>query len=98
MDSLAFTGIWYWIRIAMPDCRILHKVKLISLGASEENSFTKSALLAVAFPMLLSTSMFMLMNWTDTLMIGYYLTEDEVGIYRLAFKVAALVNVCPVCN
>lgn len=67
-------------------------VKLISLGASEENSFTKSALLAVAFPMLLSTSMFMVMNWTDTLMIGYYLTEDEVGIYRLAFKVAALVT------
>ena len=42
--------------------------------------------------MLLSTSMFMVMNWTDTLMIGYYLTEDEVGIYRLAFKVAALVT------
>jgi O-antigen/teichoic acid export membrane protein len=42
--------------------------------------------------MLLSTSMFMVMNWTDTLMIGYYLEESEVGIYRLAFKVAALIT------
>jgi O-antigen/teichoic acid export membrane protein len=49
-------------------------------------------LLRVAFPMLLSTSMFMIMNWTDTIMIGYYLDEKEVGIYRLAFKVASLIT------
>ena len=49
-------------------------------------------LLKVAFPMLISTSMFMIMNWTDTLMIGYYLDESEVGIYRLAFKVATLIT------
>lgn len=49
-------------------------------------------LLKVAFPMLISTSMFMIMNWTDTLMIGYYLDESEVGIYRLAFKIATLIT------
>ncbi len=49
-------------------------------------------LLKVAFPMLISTSMFMIMNWTDTLMIGYYLDEADVGIYRLAFKVATLIT------
>ena len=49
-------------------------------------------LLRVAFPMLLSTSMFMIMNWTDTIMIGYYLNESDVGVYRLAFKVATLIT------
>ena len=49
-------------------------------------------LLRVAFPMLLSTSMFMIMSWTDTIMIGYYLNEADVGVYRLAFKVATLIT------
>jgi O-antigen/teichoic acid export membrane protein len=55
-------------------------------------SFEVKPLLRVAFPMLLSTSMFMIMNWTDTIMIGYYLDEKEVGVYRLAFKVATLIT------
>ena len=49
-------------------------------------------LLVVAFPMLMSTSMFMIMNWTDTIMIGYYRDESQVGVYRLAFKVANLIT------
>ena len=49
-------------------------------------------LLIVAFPMLMSTSMFMIMTWTDTIMIGYYSDESQVGVYRLAFKVANLVT------
>ena len=49
-------------------------------------------LLIVAFPMLMSTSMFMIMNWTDTIMIGYYQDEAQVGVYRLAFKVANLIT------
>ena len=54
--------------------------------------FKISSLSVVAFPMLLSTTMFIIMNWTDTIMIGIYLEESEVGVYRLAFKVAALVT------
>ena len=49
-------------------------------------------LLIVALPMLMSTSMFMIMTWTDTIMIGYYRDESQVGVYRLAFKVANLVT------
>ncbi|MBM71212.1 MAG: hypothetical protein CL847_00310 [Crocinitomicaceae bacterium] len=66
--------------------------QILDLGEAQTttNTFLPQTLLTVAFPMLLSTSMFMVMNWTDTLMIGYYLEESEVGIYRLAFKIAAL--------
>jgi len=59
---------------------------------SDSQEISLRPLLKVAFPMLISTSMFMIMNWTDTLMIGYYLDEAEVGIYRLAFKVATLIT------
>ena len=46
----------------------------------------------VAIPILLSTSMFLVISWTDTLMIGYFLDEKDVGIYRVAFKIATLIT------
>lgn len=60
--------------------------------SSTADKIAVKPLLKVAFPMLISASMFMIMNWSDTLMIGYYLEESEVGIYRLAFKVATLIT------
>jgi O-antigen/teichoic acid export membrane protein len=69
-------------------------IKVRSLGepSSTSSGFKAASMLNVAFPMLLSTSMFMVMNWTDTLMIGYYLDAHDVGIYRIAFKIAALIT------
>ncbi|MBM56310.1 MAG: hypothetical protein CMB32_07115 [Euryarchaeota archaeon] len=69
--------------------------RIYELGEAQTSStpFLSSTILAVAFPMLLHASMFMVMNWTDTLMIEYFYEETEVGIYRLAFKVAALITV-----
>ena len=68
-------------------------IKVRSLGepSSTSSDFKAASMLGVAFPMLLSTSMFMVMNWTDTLMIGYYLDARDVG-YRIAFKIAALIT------
>lgn len=68
------------------------KVRRLGEDHSPSLPFTPSSMLTVALPMLLSTSMFMVMNWTDTLMIGYYLDSREVGIYRIAFKIAALIT------
>lgn len=48
--------------------------------------------LNVALPILLSTSMFLVISWTDTLMIGYFIDETNVGIYRVAFKIATLIT------
>ncbi|QTN37599.1 flippase [Cryomorphaceae bacterium] len=50
------------------------------------------SVLNVALPILLSTSMFLVISWTDTLMIGYFLDETNVGIYRVAFKIATLIT------
>lgn len=49
-----------------------------------------NSLLKVSLPMMLSNSVFFLMSWSDILMIGYFLPEDQTGIYSNASKVANL--------
>ena len=49
------------------------------------------AMLRTGWPMLLSSAMFLVMSWTDTLLLGHFLKEDQVGIYRVAFRLAAVV-------
>lgn len=43
-------------------------------------------------PMLISSSLFLVISWSDTLMLGYFLPEDEVGMYRIVFKIATLIT------
>ena len=50
------------------------------------------AMLTTGWPMLLSSAMFLVMSWTDTLLVGHFLEEDQVGIYRVAFRMAAVVT------
>lgn len=49
-------------------------------------------LLRTAGPLVLVAAAFELMTWTDTLMCGAFLDEVEVGRYRLAFRLAALLT------
>ena len=46
----------------------------------------------VAWPMFLSSSIFMLISWTDTLMVGYFLDDADVGIYRIAFRISTVIT------
>ena len=50
------------------------------------------AVFKVGVPLLVSGSLFLVISWTDTLMIGYFKTSADVGIYRVAFKVATLIT------
>lgn len=43
--------------------------------------------------MLLSGSMFLVMSWTDVLLLGYYLDETQVAIYSIAFKISTVVTI-----
>ena len=49
-------------------------------------------MLRTGWPMLLGSAMFLIMSWTDTLLLGHYMEEDQVGIYRVAFRMAAVVT------
>lgn len=53
---------------------------------------TFKEILKVARPIFLSSSIFFLISWTDTLMVGYFMTEGDVGIYRVAFKISTLIT------
>jgi len=50
-------------------------------------------ILLVSTPMLLTNSLYLIMNWTDILMLGYFENEAQTGIYNAAVKTAALGSV-----
>ena len=47
---------------------------------------------SVATSMFLTGTLFMVMTWSDTLMVGYFLDTESVGLYRVAFKIATLIT------
>ncbi|WP_342764396.1 flippase [Thermococcus sp. M36] len=50
-------------------------------------------LLLFSFPLMLTGILGYIMNWTDTLMIGYYYDSDTVGLYNAAAPVARLLPI-----
>lgn len=58
---------------------------------SKTNSwvFTKES-----FPMMMSSSVLVILGWVGTFVMGMYRESDEVGIYNVAVKVATLLNFC----
>jgi len=49
-------------------------------------------ILSVSLPMFLSSSLFMVMSWTDTIMLGMWRTEEEVGIYNVAVRLSMITS------
>ena len=45
-------------------------------------------MLSISLPMLLTGSMFYLLQWADTLILGIYLPESKVGIYNVSMKIS----------
>lgn len=61
--------------------------------SSSLNKIRMKELLNVSLPMLLSSSIFLVMRWTDTIMLGIFSTERNVGIYNVASKVSLLTSI-----
>ena len=49
-------------------------------------------MLKQSIPMMMSSSILLLMSWADSLMIGSFIGKYEVGIYNVAVKVALLTS------
>ncbi len=47
---------------------------------------------SIATPFALSNLAFFLISWMDTLFIGYYLTNEDVGIFNLILRVAMIIS------
>ncbi len=52
----------------------------------------QSVILNSSIPMMMSTSVLLIMSWADTLMLGSFCDESQVGIYNVAVKVALLAS------
>lgn len=52
-----------------------------------------NSLLRVSLPMLLSSSMAYIMQWTSVLILAIYVTEREIGIYNVANKISLVTSI-----
>jgi O-antigen/teichoic acid export membrane protein len=50
-------------------------------------------LLKIAVPLLLTGVLLFLKNWIDTIMVGVFMQEADVGVYTIALKIAGLLNI-----
>ncbi|SMO55594.1 Membrane protein involved in the export of O-antigen and teichoic acid [Balnearium lithotrophicum] len=52
-----------------------------------------ATILSVSIPMLFSSSLALIMGWTDTIMLGIFKTEREVGIYNVVLRVSMITSI-----
>ncbi len=70
-----------------------NKVKYINLSISSDTIYpTYWTILAVSFPMLLTSMLTFIMAWTDTIMIGMLLNEKDVGVYSIALRISYIIS------
>ncbi len=56
---------------------------------------TKRELLSYSWPLMFAGMLGLVMGWIDTLMLGYFLTAKDVGIYRASLATARLLKIVP---
>jgi len=60
-----------------------------------ESAHVSRELLAFSVPLLLVSAMWMVISWTDTVMLGFFNTVGSVGIYNVALPTARLLYAIP---
>ena len=74
-------------------CLVIFFKKEFKVKAPKWDSIPYKNMFALSIPMLLSSSMLVVMSWTDILLLGYYIDETQVAIYSIAFKISAVVSI-----
>jgi O-antigen/teichoic acid export membrane protein len=62
-------------------------------SVQESNQTTFKSILDVSMPMLFASSISFVLHWIDTLMLGIFRTDGEVGIYNITVKVAMFASI-----
>ncbi len=66
--------------------------RFAKIGALVVPKTSFNEVVKVAWPIFLSSSIFMVISWTDTLMVGYFLDKADVGVYRIAFRISTVIT------
>ena len=82
----AFVAALYCVMIIST---ILLKKELV-VKKEEKSPISNKKLIRTAFPMMLSTSILLIMSWADSVIIGIFKAESEIGIYNVAIKLAMI--------
>ncbi len=56
--------------------------------SSPDKGYTMQEMIQISFPMLLSASLMYFSNWVDTIVLGVSVSESEIGMYNIAFKLS----------
>lgn len=73
--------------------RLKNKKITFSFFKKEKNLISYKRVINTSLPMLLSTSIFLIMGWTDILMLGYYTSEKLVGIFSASLKLSLFAGI-----
>lgn len=70
---------------------ITEAVIIFELKPNQEDfDYTPLALLKTASPLMFSGFLIYMINWTDIIMLGLMVDEEQVGIYNIAYKVGTI--------
>ena len=72
----------------------LLQTRTFSLTSANASPVSRE-LLSYSLPVMFTTLFAQLITWTDVLMLGYFRTAGEVGIYNAALPTAALLSIIP---
>lgn len=62
-------------------------------GNKLQRSIIRREILGFSSPLMLVVILTTLISWTDTLMLGYFTSSNEVGIYAAAIKTAMIISI-----
>ena len=70
-------------------------IKRLEIQTNQEvNSWNNNqSLIGLAYPLLFSSTLIFLKGWIDTIMLGHYRPEAEVGIYNIFLKVSIIATI-----
>lgn len=75
-------------------CRLYLFKYFIDVKTKKDKKLTKE-LLKYSLPLLFSTAIIYIFGWTDTFLIGYLKSANEVGIYNAALPISLLLTLTP---
>ena len=57
-----------------------------------DSKFTVKHMLSTSYPMLISSSIIMIMGWSDVFILGFFVSEEKIGVYSTAIKLGTIVS------
>jgi len=60
-------------------------------GTAKNKEFSFRYVILESYPMMISSAIVMIMGWSDVFILGFYVSEEKIGVYSTAIKLATLV-------